>query len=222
MSLVRDAARRALAPLGSSPAQTLVATAADRWPEVFDGYVYRMTRGADLADLYAALGKALREHGSLEALYAATEGSHLERASGLVQWLRGARLRSELSRGLRYLLVDPVDGSTAKRMHMFFRWVGRGPDDVDLGLWSSVGPDELIMPLDTHTSRIARYIGLTSRASTDLRTAIEVTESLRELHPADPLRYDFALAHLGISGNCIHRRSAEHCPQCPLEAVCRL
>ena len=222
VDLVRDAIRRALIPLGPNPAQLLADTAPDDWFEPLERYVYRMTRGPDLADLFAALGDVLRTRGSLEALYAAEDGPHIERASAFVQALRAGRRRPELTRGLRYLLVDPADGSAAKRLNMFFRWVVRGPDAVDLGLWSCATPSELVMPLDTHTSRIARYIGLTGRAATDLRTAIEVTDSLRALHPSDPLRYDFALAHLGIAGRCIHRRSDAHCPGCPLEPVCQL
>ncbi len=222
VNLVRAAVQRAIAPLGLSPAQSLVETAADLWPEALESFVYRMTRGADLADLYAALGSVLREFGTLEALYLEVEGDHIVRTSNLVRSLRERRLRPEVERGLRYLLVDPADGSAAKRMHMFLRWVVRPADGVDLGLWSSVDAAHLIMPLDTHTSRIARYIGLSDRVTADHKAAVEVTASLAQLCPEDPLRYDFALAHLGISGRCIHRRSDEHCPSCPLEAVCRL
>jgi uncharacterized protein (TIGR02757 family) len=78
------------------------------------------------------------------------------------------------------------------------------------------------MPLDTHTSRICRYIGLTDRKSVDGKTARQVTDALRELDPDDPIKYDFAICHLGISESCIHERSEEHCPDCPLESICRL
>lgn len=226
VEMVRDAIVRATAALGEHPAQALRDAPPDHWHPLLDTFVYRMTRGADLADLYSALGETLRMEGSLHALYltdtTAGTTAHLARASRFVQTLRDRRHRPALSRGLRYLLVDPLDGSTAKRLHMFFRWVVRGPDDVDLGLWDNVSPAALVMPIDTHTNRIARYIGLTQRASTDLKTALEVTESLRALCADDPVQYDFALAHLGISGRCIHKRSAEHCPSCPLEQVCLL
>jgi endonuclease III len=78
------------------------------------------------------------------------------------------------------------------------------------------------MPLDTHTSRICRYLGLTARKSNDLKTVVEVTDSLRELDPEDPLRYDFAICHLGMSKQCIHRWSPDHCPTCPIEPVCQI
>lgn len=222
VELVRRAVAQAVSYLGQSPASSLAERPPESWFAPTAAFVYRMTRGPDLADLFAGMGQTLREHGSLQGAYTYGSGAHLERASSFVHTLRAGRVRAELSRGLRYLLPDPADGSTTKRLHMFFRWVGRGPDAIDLGLWTAIDRRELVMPLDTHTSRICRYLGLTRRATTDLKAALEVTASLRELCPEDPLRYDFALAHLGISGRCIHRRSPEHCPSCPLERVCTL
>ena len=92
----------------------------------------------------------------------------------------------------------------------------------DLGLWSSVSPDQLLMPLDTHVARISRYIGLTARTKVDRRTVSEVTESLRSIYPDDPTKYDFALARLGILGQCPHRRDVKRCAPCDLYSVCTL
>lgn len=222
--LARDAARRALEPLGDAPADFLRRhDPADALAAPLDDFVYRMTRGPDLLDLYSGIATLLDRHGSLEGAYDASEaGSHVERASDFVQCLRAGRLRDDVERGLSYLTSDPADGSACKRLHMFFRWVGRGPDGVDLGLWNALDASELLMPMDTHTSRICRYIGLTDRKTVDHKMAVEVTDSLRELDPDDPVKYDFALCHLGISDDCIHERSEEHCPSCPLEAICTL
>jgi len=222
VDLVRRAAGDALARMGDSPRRFVEETPRSALPGPFEGFVYRMTRGADLADLVAGIAAMIAEHGSLAAGYAAQPGGHHERASAFVRKLRAGRLRVDCARGLRYLLVDPADGSAAKRLHLFFRWVARGPDDVDLGIWDEPEASELVMPLDTHTSRLCRYLGLTERKSADGKAARQVTESLRLLDPDDPLRFDFALAHLGISGRCIHRRSPEHCPNCPIERVCTL
>jgi uncharacterized protein (TIGR02757 family) len=126
---------------------------------------------------------------------------------------------SEASRGLRYLLPDPADGSTAKRMAMFARWMVRR-DGVDLGLWRHVSPSHLVLPVDTHVHRIARLVGLTKRKTANWRTAVELTAALRRFDPDDPVRYDFALAHLGISGGCNGAYQAAVCPACPLVACC--
>ena len=225
VKLVRDAGRRILEPLGPAPMETLRALSAETLHEWYRDFVYRMTRGEDVIDLLWSTRTCVARYGSLEATYLAggdAEPDHLSRASGFVRRLRDARLREDLSRGLRYLLPDPADGSACKRLHLFFRWVGRGPDEIDLGIWESLPARDLIMPVDTHTSRICRYIGLTTRAQADGKSALAITESLRRLDPDDPLRYDFPICHLGISGGCIHRRSPEHCPSCPLDPICTL
>ncbi len=97
----------------------------------------------------------------------------------------------------RNLLPAPRDGSACKRLMLFLRWMVRR-DRVDIGSWTSVSPAELVMPLDTHIHRIARALGLTSRATADLAAALEVTAALRAFDPDDPVRFDFSLARLGI------------------------
>lgn len=223
VELLKQSIREVLGILGPSPSDAIVRFDRHDLAAELDGFVYRMSRGPDVLDLLAGMSAALDEFGSLESMYAAREGeTHLERASGFVRYLRHNRLREDVERGFRYLLPDPADGSSCKRLHLFFRWVGRGPDGVDLGLWTSPRPDELLMPLDTHTSRLCRYIGLTERKTVDGKMARQVTESLTQLDPEDPLRYDFALCHLGISKACIHEPSDEHCPSCPIETICQL
>ncbi|MFB6263162.1 MAG: TIGR02757 family protein [Bradymonadaceae bacterium] len=217
--LSMGAAREALSRLGDDPAATVTRAPASL-PDRLDDFRYRMTGGRDLADLLAAAGRLRRRHGSLEAAYRSEPGGHLDRASAFVGALRAERLRDDCHRGLRYLLPDPADGSACKRLHLFFRWVGRGSDGVDLGLWTQPTPDQLRMPLDTHTARISRYIGLTDRKSVDGEASRQVTRALAQLDATDPVKYDFALCHLGISEACIHERSEDHCPDCPLDAIC--
>jgi uncharacterized protein (TIGR02757 family) len=104
---------------------------------------------------------------------------------------------------------------------MLLRWmVRRG--EPDLGLWTHLDPAGLVIPVDTHVFRVAGFLGLTTRRAPDWRAAEEVTAALRALCPADPLRYDFALAHLGISGRCRGRRDDDICPACPLVRGCRV
>lgn len=218
---VIDAADRALAPLGSSPAETL--RRRRDWRGALENFNYRMTDDDALADLYAAISTTLSTEGSLEELYRnISTDDHRTTASQFVRRLRDRRLRDDLARGFRYLLPDPADGSACKRLHLYFRWMGRAPGPIDPGVWTAIRPRQLRMPLDTHTSRLCRYIGLTDRKSVDGKAVEDVTDSLRQLDPEDPIRYDFALAHLGIADDCIHERSEEHCPGCPIEAICTL
>ena len=225
VSVLKAATCRVLEMLGPAPASFLAREDAPAaLGPALEPFVYRMTRGADVLDLLAAVGQTLRTEGSLEALYlsAPEARDHLGRTSHMVRQLRARRLRPQAARGLRYLIPDPADGGACKRLHLFLRWMVRGPDAVDLGVWRGVDPAVLRVPLDTHTSRICRYLGMTSRKSNDGKTVEQVTEALRALDPKDPIRYDFALCHLGVSKSCVHRRSEEHCPQCPLEGLCTL
>lgn len=196
---------------------------------------YRWIGGGELALLARALGDVLDQHCSLQAAFLhhdrpaqPTVAPGLE---GLVGALRTAASRAaRLStwtaapRGLRYLLPAPSSGSACKRWCMFLRWMvrrpGPGAAGVDFGLWRAVSPARLVMPVDTHVHRITRLMGLTARASPSWRMACELTEALRQLSPDDPLRHDFALAHLGISGHCRARWSVEACPACSLRPVC--
>jgi endonuclease III len=79
-----------------------------------------------------------------------------------------------------------------------------------------------VVPLDTHVHRVARALGLTARRDASWRTADEITRSLRRIDPADPVRFDFALCHLGMSGMCPARRDRARCAVCPLRGGCRV
>jgi uncharacterized protein (TIGR02757 family) len=138
---------------------------------------------------------------------------------------------SALAAGLRTAAGDPgpgfllpVEGAPgpAKRLNLFLRWVVRR-DGIDLGLWPEVPPSALLVPMDVHVSRIARFLGLLPpRASgPTLRDARGLTLALRAFDPADPVRFDFALSHLGISGACRGGRDPDACPPCVLSGACR-
>lgn len=231
VDLLRDAIDRALAPLGDHPAERLRNCSTKSLQHLWPDFTYRMTRGADLRDLAAAIAHTLRTESTLQKLYlgdrphqspVTDRGEHLRLASRFVGQLRSRRLRDAVERGFRYLLPDPNDGSACKRLHLFFRWIVRGPDAIDVGIWDRVDPGALIMPLDTHTGRLCRYLGLLERKTIDGKAARLVTRQLAALDDSDPLRYDFALCHLGISKQCIHRYCAQRCPSCPIEPACVL
>lgn len=96
---------------------------------------------------------------------------------------------------------SPLQKSTCKRLNMFLRWMVRSDTKgVDLGIWKRISPAALICPCDVHVDRVARQLGLISRRQTDWYTAVELTESLRQLDAVDPVKYDFALFGLGVEG----------------------
>lgn len=220
-------AGKVLSRLGSSPAR-----AADEGQvEALDGLVYRFQRGRDLPNFVAALGVLRRRHGSLARAFAdvrtSADADLADTAARFVAAVRAEQAESgELSYGARYLLPDPASGGAAKRLLLYLRWMIRPADGLDLGTWAQLGaglpPSGLVIPLDTHIARVARYLGFTRRAADDLRTAREITGALAKLDPEDPVRYDMALCHLGISGACPRRLDLDKCAVCPLREVCRV
>lgn len=223
---IRDRAQAALSVLGPRPSQAIADPEAR---QTLAGFVYRFQKGQDLPRFLAALAHLRAEHGSLGAAFLAGDpGGSTDYAPAMGAFagaLRSAAGR-RLSYGLRFLIPDAQKGGAAKRLCLYLRWMIRPKDGVDLGTWSALGlsvePSRLVIPLDTHIHRIGRYLGLTDRASPNLETAQEITRALARLAPTDPLRYDLALCHLGISGRCPKRRDPVKCEDCPIRAVCRL
>lgn len=89
--------------------------------------------------------------------------------------------------------------SPQKKLNMFLRWMIRRESEVDFGIWASFSPRELIIPLDTHVSRMAFRLGLTRSESYTLNNAKCITCTLLEIFPEDPCLGDFALFGYGIN-----------------------
>ena len=99
-------------------------------------------------------------------------------------------------------LPSPLNGSSAKRFNMFLRWMVRSNErGVDFGIWNKINRSELSIPLDVHTGRIARELGLLSRSLNDHKSVNEIDLKLREMDPFDPVKYDYALFGLGVYEN---------------------
>jgi uncharacterized protein (TIGR02757 family) len=96
-------------------------------------------------------------------------------------------------------IASPVTGSTCKRLNMFLRWmIRKDPSGVDFGIWKSIKPSALIMPIDVHVARVSRIMGILKRPQTDWQAALELTDYCRTLDAKDPVKYDFALFSLGV------------------------
>ncbi len=91
-----------------------------------------------------------------------------------------------------------LDATALKRLNMALRWLVRRDGIVDLGLWESLKPSQLFIPVDVHVGNVARSLGLITRKANDRRTAVEITEQMRIICPDDPALLDFALFGIGI------------------------
>lgn len=185
-----------LAKLGARPARRLAETTPSRLRRGLTGFKHRFDTGEHVAALLIGAKRVIAQFGSLETCY--NEGLSPADKTVLPALRAFAGRIIEAAEGeCGRLLPDPAAGSACKRLNLMLRWLVRR-DDVDPGGWTCVGPEKLIVPLDTHMHKIALTMGMTGRKSADIRTALEVTASFGRISPGDPVRYDFALTRLGI------------------------
>lgn len=207
--------------LGEDPAAFVRASTEAELRRKLRGFVHRIYRGEHLATMLFHAGELQREHGTLGEAFASYHnrngGNFRESLAEFADSLRG----DATDRSTRHLVSDPRAGSACKRLVLYTRWMVRPADGVDLGLWS-ISPAELVIPVDTHIHRISRNLGLTRRQTASWATAEEITAALRKLDPLDPVKYDFALCHLGVSRQCPSRPDPDKCEQCVLQDVCRV
>ncbi|HEX9079596.1 MAG TPA: TIGR02757 family protein [Desulfuromonadaceae bacterium] len=218
------------AELGPAPRRYLERFEPKKGLRRFSGFKHRFNDGRDLCALLWAIRLMIERAGSVEAFflagYSPAAGDVTEALNGYAGAVLGLDYRPVFG-GARipadsrfsFLFPAPASGSACKRLCMFLRWVVRRADGIDLGLWRGVTPAQLIIPVDTHIQRICGYLGFTRRRSADWRMAQEITASLRRFDPADPVKYDFALAHLGISEGCDGSDPAA-CRSCPVTEIC--
>jgi uncharacterized protein (TIGR02757 family) len=218
-----------LATLDPSPARAADDEAAVH--RVLRGWQHRVYRGEEVARLVVGARKVQREAGSLGAHFAraweATGGDLRETLALFCDAIRTAgglpapgSARPGDRRGAAHLVPDPRAGSGTKRLHLYLRWMIRPADGIDLGLWP-LAPSILVCPVDTHIHKLSRNLGFTRRNDVSFRTAREITAALARFDPADPVKYDFSLCHLGMLQRCPSRRDPARCEGCGVQPVCR-
>jgi len=210
---------RVLTALGPTPAATITNAGHPELRKRLRGFVHRIYRGEHLASLLWRAGDLCRGYGTLGDAFVQhhreSDGDFRETLARFADALRG----DSLTRSARHLVSDPRAGSACKRLVLYARWMIRPADGVDLGLWP-IAPSALVIPVDTHIHRISRNLGLTERRTASWAAAEEITDALRRFDPEDPVKYDFALCHLGVSRECPSRPVRAKCERCVLQDVC--
>jgi uncharacterized protein (TIGR02757 family) len=223
---VLQSIERLLVLMGPSPAAFVRTFEPRKHGKAFKGLVHRWTRGEDLVALLVILRRML-ERGSIEAFFlerydsaapnvSAALDSFSERALAVDQ--RDAYRDRKCHPGVAYFFPRPSGGSGCKRLNLFLRWMVR-KDAVDFGQWRRVSPASLVIPLDTHVIRLGRCLKLTRYSSPGWKMAVDITDALRRLDPADPVKYDFALCHIGMANECGFSREQGD-SLCPLSGLC--
>jgi len=217
-----------LAVMGPHPARFVRRFTPVRDSARIEPLVHRWIRGRDLVALLLVLQRMLKESGSIEQFFVEGDDPASPDVSAALESFSMRALQTDLREayggllpkrpGVCYFFPRPSAGSACKRLNLFLRWVVR-KDAIDLGLWTRVSPAHLVVPLDTHVIRVSRCLGLTRYKSPGWAMARDITATLRQLDPADPVKYDFALCHVGMRYGC-----GVKCPtrgrRCPLEPVC--
>jgi uncharacterized protein (TIGR02757 family) len=206
----KQAVERVLKVLGGSPRDYLLDFRPRGMGRRFSGIKYRFNETEDIIALLHIMGELLRRHGSLHGAFMGFYGEEDpdigNALTGFVGHIMGVDTSPVYGRklrppGLRQFFPSPRTGSACKRANLFLRWMIRDRD-IDFGIWKGVPRDKLVIPLDTHIMRVSQCLGFTRLKSAGWRTAVEITRALKALDPVDPLKYDFALCHTGISGLC--------------------
>ena len=164
-----------------------------------DHFVHRTFNGTDLRHFILGIRHLYHVHGGLEEAFLA-DGRTGDMAQAITRFKQRFFEPVHAPRTRKHV-ADPSKGSNAKRINMFLRWMVRPADrGVDLGLWHRIRPADLMMPLDVHTGRVGRELGLLQRKQDDWKAVEELTDALRRIDLSDPVRFDIALFGLGVEG----------------------
>lgn len=165
----------------------------------FENFRHRTFNGQDCRYFLAALRYIYKDMGGLEAVFTAHWNANPGDAGAAISAFRRSFFAFREPGRTKKHVSDPAAGSSAKRLNMFLRWMVRQDENgVDLGIWKGIPASELHCPLDVHSGRIARLLGILKRKSNDWKAVQELTDSLKSLDPGDPVKYDYALFGLGM------------------------
>jgi uncharacterized protein (TIGR02757 family) len=194
-SIIASAARM-MSLMGESP-YDFTMNARKAQLETLQGFVHRTFNGMDFQAFVKSLRHVYTTYGGLEPLFVTAAGNSL--MQGAIPKVRRSFFEIPHPTRSEKHFSDPSRGSAAKRLNMFLRWMVRPSDTgVDFGLWNGLKPSQLSCPLDVHSGKVARSLGLLARRQNDARAVEELDRSLRKLDPEDPVKYDFALFGLGV------------------------
>ena len=183
----------------------------ERSDEIIDkelnNHYYRFQNAEDIKVVFKTF-KRLKNEDSLNNMFVNAykkENNILEGIDAIIQKIH--KIANYNSQGFTFLISSPfkrdklgvikeIGNAPYKRWNMYLRWMIRD-DNLDLGIWSGIDKKDLILPLDTHTFKVSQKLGLLDRQIYDLKSALLITEKLKEFDNQDPIKYDFSLYRLG-------------------------
>ncbi|MEA3512360.1 MAG: TIGR02757 family protein [Campylobacterota bacterium] len=170
-------------------------------------HYYRFQKSDDVIAFFIAI-KRLKSKDSLENIFKKGYDKNNDILEGIDSIIQSVlEIYEYYSDGYKFLVgttpkrdkngdIKHIGNSPYKRYNMFLRWMVRD-DNLDMGLWKNVDKKDLILPLDTHTFKVGQKLGLLSRKTYDLKSAILITDALKKFDKDDPIKYDFAIYRIG-------------------------
>ncbi len=183
--------------MDNNPYEFLLNSTEKEWLH-FENFKHRTFNGIDCKCFLRAIKNIYVNHGGLEQVFTNGYKQDLTIASALRNFRKVFFEINHESRTHKH--VSNIDkGASAKRLNMFLRWMVRNDNKgVDFGIWNNINMSDLLLPLDVHSGRQARQLGLLTRKQNDWKSVLEVTQNLRQFSPTDPIKYDFALFGIGV------------------------
>lgn len=171
--------------------------------EKLNGIKHRFYSVDDVKKLHIILSKELKKYKSIRQIFLQGYNVSDENVKNGISNFSNHFIKSfietfgEVSDGIKFMFPLPEKGSACKRMNLYLRWMVRN-DELDFGLWNEISASKLVMPVDTHIARISRKLNLTKRKNADWKMAEDITLKLKRFDADDPIKYDFAICHIGI------------------------
>lgn len=161
-----------------------------------NGSIHRTFNSVDLQFFIKSLKNIYINYGGLENVFAARQQE--KNTFYLIERFRNIFFELQHFDRTQKHISNPVKNSSAKRINMFLRWMVRKDNKgVDLGIWNTISPSQLVCPLDVHSGNVARKLDLIQRKQNDWKAVSELMDNLSLFDSEDPVKYDFALFGLG-------------------------
>lgn len=168
--------------------------------KIFQYIKHRFYTPDEISLLFHILHRVYTGYGSLKTLfllYYFDEDSNIKNSLSFFSNNLLSLAGQAVSPALAFMFPDPLKGSACKRMNLFLRWMVR-KDELDFGLWREIPRSKLVIPVDTHIANICRSLKLTTAKNVSWKMAEEITQNLQKYDYEDPVKYDFAICHIGM------------------------
>ncbi|MGL2963532.1 TIGR02757 family protein [Flavobacterium sp. RSB2_4_14] len=194
--MIINNAKRMMDLMGNSP-YDFVMNHKEYHLDGLDTFVHRTFNSGDFKTFILGLQNLYNKHGGIEIVFANFQQPFTMQPA-IAEFKKVFFTIDHQQRTTKHI-SDPLQGSAAKRINMFLRWMVRQDNKgVDLGIWKTISPAALSCPLDVHSGNVARKLGLLTRKQNDGKALFELDTNLRLLDSTDPVKYDFALFGLGV------------------------